>query len=101
MALFYEMLNQVQHDTGKRNLFLKKQINIKNSNKISGAFENVRPIWTAVFRHLRLEFGACLGFGNCDLGFWTLCALRYGNSRQGCESNGVKVPCRQLPDSDG
>jgi glycine hydroxymethyltransferase len=26
---------------------------------------------------------------------------RYGNSRQGCESNGVKVPCRQLPDSDG
>jgi hypothetical protein len=49
MALFYEMLNQVQHDTGKRNLFLKKQINIKNSNKISGTFENVRPIWTAVF----------------------------------------------------
>ena len=30
-----------------------------------------------------------------------LIAMRYGNSRQGCESNGVKVPCRQLPDSDG
>jgi len=41
MALFYEMLNQVQHDTGKGNLFLKKQINIKNSNKIGGTFENV------------------------------------------------------------
>ena len=26
--------------------------------------------------------------------------LRLGNSRQGCESNGVKVPCCQLPDSD-
>jgi hypothetical protein len=34
MALFYEMLNQVQkHDTGRRNLFLKNQINIKNSKK--------------------------------------------------------------------
>jgi hypothetical protein len=55
MALFYEMLNQVQHDTGKRNLFLKKQINIKNSNKISGTFENVRPIWTAVFLNLSLS----------------------------------------------
>ena len=28
-------------------------------------------------------------------------AMRFGNSRQGCESNGVKVPYRQLPDSDG
>ena len=28
-------------------------------------------------------------------------AKRYGSSRQGCESNGVKVPYRQLPDSDG
>ncbi len=48
MALFCEMLNQVQHDTGKRNLFLKNQINIKTSNKISGAFENTRPICTTV-----------------------------------------------------
>jgi len=39
MALFCEMLNQVQHDTRKRNLVLKNQVNIKNSNKISGAFE--------------------------------------------------------------
>jgi UDP-glucose 4-epimerase len=28
-------------------------------------------------------------------------AGHYGNSRQGCKSNGVKVPYRQLPDSDG
>ena len=28
-------------------------------------------------------------------------ALCYRSSRQGCESNGVKVPYRQLPDSDG
>jgi len=26
-----------------------------------------------------------------------LCASRWGSSRQGCESYGVKVPCRQLP----
>jgi len=56
MALFCEMLNQVQHDTGKRNLFLKNQINIKNSNKISGAFENTRPIWTTVWVITRKEF---------------------------------------------
>jgi hypothetical protein len=55
MTLFYEMLNQVQHDTGKRNLFLKKQINIKNSNKISSTFEKVRPIWTAVIEYVYFE----------------------------------------------
>jgi len=27
--------------------------------------------------------------------------IRWGSSRQGCESYGVKVPSRQLPDSDG
>jgi len=26
---------------------------------------------------------------------------RYGDSRQGCRFYGVKVPCRQLPGSDG
>jgi hypothetical protein len=27
--------------------------------------------------HLKLEFGAYLGFGICDLGFWTLCPPPY------------------------
>ncbi|HXU37264.1 MAG TPA: hypothetical protein VN937_12960 [Blastocatellia bacterium] len=29
------------------------------------------------------------------------CTYFNGCGRQGCESYGVKVPCRQLPDSDG
>jgi hypothetical protein len=29
------------------------------------------------------------------------CAKICGSSRQGCKSNGVRVPYRQLPDSDG
>jgi len=27
--------------------------------------------------------------------------LRFGSSRQGCKSNGVRVPYRQLPESGG
>jgi hypothetical protein len=58
MALFCEMLNHVQHDMGKRNLFLKKQINIKNSNKNSGTLENIWPIWTAVSKLIKKVDGS-------------------------------------------